>query len=50
MLTRLGQWQGQEPVRRRAMANISQRLAGTCAKLPAKDAGRANCTQLLQAG
>lgn len=50
MLTRLAQWQGRDPARRRAVANIRQQLASTCAKLPPKDAGRANCTQLLHTG
>lgn len=49
MLARLGQWQGQDPARQRAVATIRKQLAGTCAKLPAQDAGRVNCTQLLQA-
>lgn len=50
VLTRLAQWQGRDPARRRAVANIRQQLASTCAKLPPKDAGRANCTQLLHTG
>ncbi|HEY0887641.1 MAG TPA: thioredoxin family protein [Ramlibacter sp.] len=45
---RLRQWEGQDPTRKRAVANIRKQLAGTCAKLPAREAGRANCTQLLQ--
>lgn len=46
---RLQQWQGQDPERRRAVTRIRQQLATTCARLPAKDAGRANCTSLLAA-
>ena len=50
MLARLNQWQGKDQGRTRAVASIRQQLAGTCAKLPARDAGRANCNQLLHAG
>ncbi len=50
MLSRLAQWQGKDPMRRRAVANVRQQLAATCAKLPAKDPGRANCDQLLRTG
>lgn len=50
MLSRLTQWQGKDQGRKLAVANIRQQLAATCAKLPAKDAGRANCNQLLDAG
>lgn len=49
MATRLIAWQGQDPARRKAVAKLRQQLAGTCAKLPAKDAGRANCSRIFPA-
>jgi thioredoxin-related protein len=47
MSGRLLGWQGKDPARRRAVANIRQQLAATCAKLPAKDTGRANCSRIF---
>ena len=49
MSARLLQWQGKDPARRRAVANIRQQLAGTCTKLPAKDVGRTNCSRVFPA-
>ena len=50
MSSRLMDWQGKDPARRRAVASVRQQLAATCAKLPAKDAGRTNCNRLFAAG
>lgn len=49
MSARLLEWQGQDPARRRAVANVRQQLAATCAKLPAKDTGRLNCSRVFPA-
>lgn len=43
MARRLAQWQGTDPARTRAVSEVRQRLAKTCAKVPAKQAGRGNC-------
>ena len=50
MLARLGQWEGVDPARKPAVVILRKHLAGTCAKRPANDAARVNCTQLRQAG
>jgi thiol-disulfide isomerase/thioredoxin len=49
MSARLLEWQGKDPARRRAVANIRQQLTATCARLPPKDAGRANCSRVFPA-
>jgi thioredoxin-related protein len=47
MAARLVEWQGKDLSRRRAVAAIRRQLAATCSKLPANDAGRANCIGVL---
>jgi thioredoxin-related protein len=47
MSARLLQWEGKDPARRRAVAQIRQQLATTCSKLPSRDTGRSNCSRLL---
>src|SRR5512133_3771286 len=43
MARRLAQWQGSDPARTKAVSEVRQRLAKTCAKVPAGQAGRGNC-------
>ncbi len=40
---KLNEWQGTDPARQQVVAKVKSQLSQTCAKLPAKDAGRANC-------
>lgn len=49
MSARLVEWQGKDAARQRAVAHIRRQLAGTCAQLPAKDPGRANCSRVFPA-
>jgi hypothetical protein len=49
MSARLVEWQGKDAARRRVVAHIRQQLAGTCAQLPPKDPGRANCARVFPA-
>jgi thiol-disulfide isomerase/thioredoxin len=44
---RLLEWQGKDRARQQAVVHIRQQLAATCAKLPAKDTGRANCARVF---
>jgi len=48
--SRLTDWQGDDPARRRAVGQVRRQLAAICAKLPVRDAGRGNCAALLPAG
>lgn len=43
MAKKLVAWQGKDPARVKAVAKLRDQLAHTCAKLPAKESGRANC-------
>jgi thioredoxin-related protein len=43
MAAQLLKWQGSDPARMKVVAKMKDHLARTCGKLPAKDAGRANC-------
>lgn len=47
MAQELVKWQGADPARARVVANVKQQLAQKCSKLPAKDAGRANCEDVF---
>jgi thioredoxin-related protein len=49
MAARLVQWQGSDPARAAAVASVKQQLSRTCAKLPAKDAGKSNCEAVFAA-
>jgi thioredoxin-related protein len=49
MAERLAKWRGKDPARQHAVAAIRRQLASTCSKLPAKDAGHANCVSVLPA-
>ena len=50
MARRLAQWQGSDPARTRAVSEVRQRLAKTCAKVPARQAGRGNCEAVFAGG
>jgi thiol-disulfide isomerase/thioredoxin len=43
MAKKLTTWQGSDSARVKAVTKLKQQLAQTCAKLPAKQPGRANC-------
>ncbi|MES3003119.1 MAG: thioredoxin fold domain-containing protein [Pseudomonadota bacterium] len=49
MATRLAKWQGNDAARVGAVDKLKQQLAKTCTRLPAKDAGRANCEDVFSA-
>jgi thioredoxin-related protein len=43
MAARLSKWQGADPARMASVEKIKQKLAKTCARLPAGETGRTNC-------
>lgn len=47
---KLGDWQGSDPTRQQVVAKAKAQLAQTCSKVPAKDAGRANCEAVFNGG
>lgn len=47
MATRLVKWQGTDPARANSVEKIKQKLAKTCARLPAGDTGRTNCDSVF---
>lgn len=47
MAKKLGEWQGDDPVRRRVVARVKDRLSKTCARLEAQDPGRGNCESIF---
>ena len=47
MAKKLTEWQGTDPAKDKVVANVKAQLAKTCSKLPAKDAGRANCESVF---
>ena len=47
MVGRLRQWQGTKPDRIRVVEKLEQRFGHTCAQLPARDEGRANCEKVF---
>lgn len=49
MAAQLLGWQGHDPQRMKVVAKVRDRLARTCARLPAKDTGRANCENVFAA-
>ena len=44
---RMVAWQGTDPARAKVVTDVKAQLAKTCAKLPAKDSGRANCERVF---
>ncbi|HUR90095.1 MAG TPA: thioredoxin family protein [Ramlibacter sp.] len=49
MAAQLQKWQGADPARVKVVAKLKDQLSRTCGKLPAKDAGRANCESVFNA-
>jgi thioredoxin-related protein len=49
MAKKLVDWQGSDAKRVEVVSKLKVQLAKTCAKLPAKDAGRANCDKVFSA-
>jgi thioredoxin-related protein len=49
MGAKLVKWQGSDPARVRVVEKVKTQLAKTCARLPAKDAGRGNCESVFTA-
>jgi thioredoxin-related protein len=47
MAKKLVAWQGTDPARAKTVAKLKEQLARTCAKLPAKESGRANCENVF---
>lgn len=47
MAAELLKWQGTDPARARAVAQVKHQLAQKCSRLPARDAGRANCEDVF---
>lgn len=43
MAKKLAVWQGSDPTRTKAVTKLKEQLAQVCAKLPARQPGRANC-------
>lgn len=50
MVTKLVEWQGNDPARAKVVAQIKRRLSETCSKLPAKNPGRGNCDRIASIG
>lgn len=49
MADRLVKWQGTDPSRKASVEKVRQKLAKTCARLPAGDTGRTNCDSVFTA-
>ncbi|HVZ44103.1 MAG TPA: thioredoxin family protein [Ramlibacter sp.] len=47
MARKLTAWEGKDPARAKAVAKLRDQLARTCARLPAKQPGRANCDNVF---
>lgn len=47
MAVELLKWQGTDPARSRVVAKVKKQLAQKCSRLPAHDAGRANCENVF---
>jgi hypothetical protein len=47
MADRLVKWQGTDPSRKASVEKVRQKLAKTCARLPAGDTGRSNCDSVF---
>jgi hypothetical protein len=47
MAKKLAVWQGNDAARGKVVAKLKDQLAQTCAKLPAKQSGRANCEAIF---
>jgi thiol-disulfide isomerase/thioredoxin len=47
MAQTLSRWQGADPARTRVVESIKRKLAATCARVPADDAGRSNCENVF---
>jgi hypothetical protein len=47
MAEQLLKWQGSDPARQKIVAHVKQQLAQKCARVPAQDAGRANCEKVF---
>jgi thiol-disulfide isomerase/thioredoxin len=50
MARKLTAWQSKDSTRASAVAKLKAQLARTCAKVPAKEPGRANCEGIFSAG
>ena len=49
MAAQLLKWQGNDASRAKVVAKVKEQLSHTCGKLPAQDAGRANCEHVFEA-